>query len=149
MPKAVKKKNKKIGWSTIFYELKGVVKAKIAQNNSQVSAEGRITVKPGQDSIHEFIAGLDRAKFGFYRFQNFLFIVVIVILILLKPAFWQTSIHSQSLMKSLKPSDKDNFTFKTNEKHRYGLRKTGYLIKTSFCSWAILTWSQIRHNQRW
>ena len=40
--------------STICYELKGVVKAKIAQNNSQVS-EGGITVKPGQDSIHELI----------------------------------------------------------------------------------------------
>ena len=45
---------KKLGWSTIFYELKGVVKAKIAENNSQVS-EGGITVKPGQDSIHELI----------------------------------------------------------------------------------------------
>ena len=44
VPKAVKKK--KIGWSTTFHELKSVVKAKIAQNNSQVS-EGRITVKPG------------------------------------------------------------------------------------------------------
>ena len=30
------------------------MKAKIAQNNSQVS-EGGITVKPGQDSIHELI----------------------------------------------------------------------------------------------
>ena len=49
--KAVKKK---LGWRTIFYELKGVVKAKIAQNNSQVSERG-ITVKPGQDSIHELI----------------------------------------------------------------------------------------------
>ena len=38
----------------IFHELKLVVKAKIAQNNSQVS-EGGITVKPGQDSIHELI----------------------------------------------------------------------------------------------
>ena len=45
---------KKLGSSTIFHELKGVVKAKIAQNNSQVS-EGGITVKPGQDSIHELI----------------------------------------------------------------------------------------------
>ena len=44
----------KIGWSTIFHELKGVVKAKIAQNNSQFS-EGGIAVKPGQDSIHELI----------------------------------------------------------------------------------------------
>ena len=51
VPKAVKKK---LAWSTIFYELKGVVKAKIAQNNSQVS-EGGITVNQGQDSIHELI----------------------------------------------------------------------------------------------
>ena len=35
-------------------QLKGVVKAKITQNNSQVSEEG-ITVKSGQDSIHELI----------------------------------------------------------------------------------------------
>ena len=33
---------------------KSVAKAKIAQNNSQV-AEAGITVKPGQDSIHELI----------------------------------------------------------------------------------------------
>ena len=51
VPKAVKKK---LGWSTIFHELKSVVKATIAQNNSQAS-EGGITVKPGQDSIHELI----------------------------------------------------------------------------------------------
>ena len=51
MSQAVKKK---LGWSTIFHELKGVVKAKIAQNNSQIS-EGGIKVKPGQDSIHELI----------------------------------------------------------------------------------------------
>ena len=43
---------RKLPWSTIFHELKGVVKAKIAQDNSQIS-EGGITVKPGQDSIHE------------------------------------------------------------------------------------------------
>ena len=43
------------------------------------------------------VAGLDRAKFGFYRFQSFLFIVVTVIPILLKIIFRQTSIHSQSL----------------------------------------------------
>ena len=36
------------------HKLKGVVKAKIAQNNSQIS-EGGITVKPGQDSIYELI----------------------------------------------------------------------------------------------
>ena len=45
---------KKLGWSTIFHELKSFVKAKIAQNNSQVSEEG-ITVNQGQDSIHELI----------------------------------------------------------------------------------------------
>ena len=51
MPKAVKKK---LGWSTIFHELKGELKAKIAQNNSQIS-EGRIIVKPAQDSIYELV----------------------------------------------------------------------------------------------
>ena len=51
MAKAVKKK---LGWSIIFHKLKSAVKAKIAQTNSQVS-EGGITVKPGQDSIHELI----------------------------------------------------------------------------------------------
>ena len=54
MPKVLKKK---LGRSTIFNELKSVVKAKIAQNNSQVSEGGMtgITVKPVQDSIHELI----------------------------------------------------------------------------------------------
>ena len=33
------------------------------------------------------VAGLDCAKLGVYQFQSFLFIVVIVISILLKPAF--------------------------------------------------------------
>ena len=45
---------KKIRLKTIFHELTGGMKAKIAQNNLQVS-EGRITVKPGQDSVHELI----------------------------------------------------------------------------------------------
>ena len=45
---------KKIAWSTVFHELESVVKAKIAQNNSQVS-EGGTSVKPGQDSNHELI----------------------------------------------------------------------------------------------
>ena len=44
------------------------------------------------------VAGLERTKFGFYRFQIFLIMVAIVI-----------SIH---------------FKFKANEKYRYGLRKT-------------------------
>ena len=33
------------------------------------------------------VSGLDRAKFGFYRFQSFLFIVVMVVSILLKTTF--------------------------------------------------------------
>ena len=45
------------------------------------------------------MADLDAAKFGYYRFRIFLFIVVIVIWILIKPTFWQTSIYSQSLVK--------------------------------------------------
>ena len=44
----------KIGWSTILRELKCAVKAKIAQNNLQLSERG-ITVKPGQDFIHGLI----------------------------------------------------------------------------------------------
>ena len=43
-----------LGWCTIFHELKSAAKVKIAQNNSPV-AEGGITAKPGQDSIHELI----------------------------------------------------------------------------------------------
>ena len=69
------------------------------------------------------LAGLDSAKFGFYRFQRFLFIVVIVTSILLKNAFWQTSIHNQFLVKILLRSDKDIITFNAIEKHRYGLPK--------------------------
>ena len=45
---------KKLGWSIIFHKLKSAVKAKITQTDSQVS-ERRITVKPGQYSIHELI----------------------------------------------------------------------------------------------
>ena len=49
-------------------------------------------------SVGFSVAGLDRTKFGFYHFQSFLFIVVIVISILLKPSFWQISLYSQSLV---------------------------------------------------
>ena len=48
-------------------------------------------------SVGFSVAGLDRAKLGVYQFQSFLFIVVMVISILPKPAFWQISIYSQSL----------------------------------------------------
>ena len=45
-------------------------------------------------SVGFSVAGLDldRAKLGVYQFQSFLFIIVIVILTLLKPTFWQISI---------------------------------------------------------
>ena len=43
--------------------------------------------------------GIDHAKFGFYRSQSFLFIVVIVISILLKTAFSQTSIFVNLWLK--------------------------------------------------
>ena len=54
MPKVLRKE---LGWCTIFHELESDVKAKTAQNNSQVSEGGMtgITVKPVQDSIHELI----------------------------------------------------------------------------------------------
>ena len=52
-------------------------------------------------SVGFSVAFVDRAKFGFYQFQSFFFIVVIVISILLKPTFWQISIYSQSLVKIL------------------------------------------------
>ena len=39
------------------------------------------------NSVGFSVAGLDRAKLGVYQFQSFLFIVVIVISILLKPTF--------------------------------------------------------------
>ena len=45
------------------------------------------------------VVGLDHAKFGFYRFQSFLFIVAIVISIQVKTLFGQTSIQSQSVVK--------------------------------------------------
>ena len=67
------------------------------------------------------VASLNRAKIRILSISKFLFIVVIVISILLKTVFLQTSIHIQSLMKSLWLSDKDKITFKAIEKHRYGL----------------------------
>ena len=52
-------------------------------------------------SVGFSVADLDRTKLGVYKFQSFLFIVVIVISILLKPTFWQILIYSQSLVKIL------------------------------------------------
>ena len=72
----------------------------------------------------QYVAGLDRTKLGVYQFQSFLFIVVIVISILIKPTFWQISIYGQSLVKILERSDKEKITFKAIEKYQYGLWKT-------------------------
>ena len=55
------------------------------------------------------------SKIRILSISKFLFIVVIVISILLKTVFLQTSIHIQSLMKSLWLSDKDKITFKAIE----------------------------------
>ena len=57
------------------------------------------------------VAGLDRTKFGFYRFQIFLIMVAIVISILFKTTFSQTSIQNQSAVKISKRSpEEDKFT---------------------------------------
>ena len=68
------------------------------------------------------LRGCDHTKFGFYQFQSFLFIVVIVILILFETTFSQISIHSQLLAKILQRFDKEKSTFKSIEK--YDLWKT-------------------------
>ena len=47
------------------------------------------------------VVGLDHTAFGFYQFESFLFIVVMVISILLKTTFSQISIHSQLVEKIL------------------------------------------------
>ena len=60
-----------------------------------------LNIKLKVPSVGFSAAGLDRAKLGVYRFQSFLFIVVIVISILLKPTFLQISTYSQSLVKIL------------------------------------------------
>ena len=76
-------------------------------------------------SWNQFFCSRSRSrKIRILSISKFLFIVVIVISILLKTVFLQTSIHIQSLMKSLWLSDKDKITFKAIEKHRYCLRKT-------------------------
>ena len=58
------------------------------------------------------------SKIRILSISKFLFIVVIVISILLKTVFLQTSIHIQSLMKSLWLSDKDKITFKAIKKKK-------------------------------
>ena len=65
------------------------------------------------------LAGLDHTKFGFYHFQSFLFIVVIVISILLKTTFSQISLHTGENFITIGQGKKN--TFKAIEKYRYGL----------------------------
>ena len=62
------------------------------------------------------MAGQDFEKRVLNWFQRFLIIVVIVISILLKTKFFQTSIQGQLVMKILRRSDKDKITFKAIEK---------------------------------
>ena len=70
------------------------------------------------------VVGLDRKKKpGFYRFQSFLFIAVMVVSILPKITFWEAPIQNQSVEKILWRPDKDKSTFKEFEEYRYGLRK--------------------------
>ena len=73
-----------------------------------------------------------------------------------KTAFWQTSVHSQSLVKILWRSDKDKNTFKAIEKHRYGLRKTvskhlnkrtDFMLSTAYSCFCSLTINKL-HQER-
>ena len=57
--------------------------------------------------LESFIWRYPLRKFGFYRFQNFFFSVVIVISILLKTVFSQVSSHNQFLVKILQRSDQE------------------------------------------
>ena len=66
-----------------------------------------VNTKVWVPSVGFTVAGLDHTKFGFFEFQRFLFIVVMVISILLKTTFSPISIHSQLLVKILCQSDKE------------------------------------------
>ena len=91
--------------------------------------------------------GVDHTKFGFYQFQSFLFVVVILISILLKITFSQISIHRKLLVKILQRSDKEKTTFKAIEKYRYGLGKTVLKhLKVTFT--AITFFKKKRNNKR-
>ena len=71
-------------------------------------------------------AGLGHTKFGFYQFQSFLFIVVIVISILLKTTFSHISIHSQLQLitgENFIAIGRGKDIFKAIEKYRYGSEK--------------------------
>ena len=67
------------------------------------------------------VAGLECAKFSFYQFTLCLFIVHIVISFLLKTTLLQIEIQHQLLVKILQRSDKEDNTFETIGKYRYGL----------------------------
>ena len=68
------------------------------------------------------VAGLERTKFGFYRFQIFLIMVAIVISILFKTTFWQTSIQNQSVVKISKRSpEEDKITLNLRRMKNIGM----------------------------
>ena len=75
----------------------------------------------GGVSVGNTVVRLDRAKLGVYQVQSFLFIVVIVISIVLKPTFSEISIYGQSFVKILYRCDKDKITFEAIGKYWYGL----------------------------
>ena len=93
-----------------------------------VSCEELDSVKRGEEggwgggvSVGNTVVRLDRAKLGVYQVQSFLFIVVIVISIVLKPTFSEISIYGQSFVKILYRCDKDKITFEATGKYWYGL----------------------------
>ena len=68
------------------------------------------------------VAGLERTKFSFYRFQIFLIMVSIVISILFKTIFWQTSIQNQSVVKMSKRSlEEDKITLNLRRMKNIGV----------------------------
>ena len=89
-----------------------------------------------------FISRSRSRQIRIWSISSFLFIVVIVISILLKTAFWQTSIHSLSLVKILWRSDKDKTTQGHFEKEKVKLNSPnlGLIRRIIFeqmhsCSW--------------
>ena len=75
----------------------------------------------GGVSVGNKVVRLDRAKLGVYQVQSFLFIVVIVISIVLKPTFSEISIYGQSFVKILYRCNKDKITYEAIGKYWYGL----------------------------
>ena len=70
------------------------------------------------------VAGLDHSKFGFYQFQSFLFIAVIVISIYLKLHFHKFQSKASYWWQFYRFRTRKKTTSKAIEKYRYGLWKT-------------------------